>query len=247
MLPQHRVRTKLGKPLGKLHTVFVAVGKALAIFCPTKEFGILDSALLKQVIDIPKEVSFGTGLSFDLDLTFVVVIGGNRQLGNAFWGHVSAAFGRNSGVGHGCYFGGTFQVPDILSDRLSGSGRVQDIHEARSDGRRMRSRVHLSRIENASEAKHSCARTVCIVIPSFASYLIIVVVDTLGIGWRSTWLDSATQFLDVGRFRDRANRIFLVVVTDDFGRRHWTVHDAADCCRLPIYRHSCTPQASNKH
>jgi hypothetical protein len=106
----------------------------------------------------------------------------------------------------------------------------------------MRSRVHLSRKENA--VRQSIRARMCIVVPSFDSYLIVVVI-TLGIVRRSTWLDRATRFWDIGRFRDGSNRIFFVLVTDAFGGWLWTIHDA-DSCRVSIYRHSCTRQA-NKH
>jgi hypothetical protein len=97
----------------------------------------------------------------------------------------------------------------------------------------MRSRVHLSRSENA--VRQSIRARMCIAIPSFDSYLIVVVV-TRGIVRRGTWLDSATRFLDVGRFRDGGNRIFLVLVTDDFAERLWTIH-VADSCRVQASKH----------
>jgi hypothetical protein len=69
----------------------------------------------------------------------------------------------------------------------------------------------------------------CIAVPSFDSYLIVVVVVTLGMVRRSTWLDRAIRFLAIGRYRDGGNRIFLVLVTDAFGGWLWTIHDADSC------------------
>ena len=93
----------------------------------------------------------------------------------------------------------------------------------------MLGRVHLSRNENA--VRQSIRARMCIVIPSFDSYPIVVAAVTLGIARRSTWLDSANRFI-----RDGGDRHFFVRDTDDFGEWLWTIHDV-DSCRVQASKH----------